>query len=160
LTRHTWKIVAWGAFAYFWSLINDDPLNADRLLEPYFGHIGYYYMEIFLNLSSLVCFCLASREALKGRSAPGTSLKVALLTLVAFLWSSADDIPFLYRGGMETLKTQHWYPFDIAIHAVSLIFFYLAVRESKTSNNSPSDPRKVHSNVASRLAVARFSPRN
>lgn len=121
----------WGALAYFWSLINDKPVNADTLL----GHspgTGYYFMEVLLNLLSLSCFCLASHEAIKGRSIPGTPLKVVLWTILAFLWSSADDIPFL-ADKLGLLRTGFRYPFDIAIHGVSLVFFYLAVRESKAS---------------------------
>jgi hypothetical protein len=52
---------------YFWSLINDNPINADQLL----GSQGYYLVETILNLLSFLCFCLAAHEATKGRAAPG-----------------------------------------------------------------------------------------
>lgn len=125
LARQTWRIVLWGALAYFWSLINDSPINADGWLGPE----GYYGVEVLLNVLSLSCFYLASRETIKGRLNPRVQLKVGLYIALAFLWSSADDIPFLgHRLG--PLRTDFWYPFDIAIHGVSLVFFYLAVRES------------------------------
>jgi hypothetical protein len=115
----------WGALAYFWSLINDSPINADGWLGPE----GYYVMELVLNILSFSCFYLASREAIKGRSNSRVHLKDGLFIALAFLWSSADDIPFLGHG-LGPLRTDFWYPFDIAIHGVSLVFFYLAVRES------------------------------
>jgi hypothetical protein len=120
----TWRIVMWGALAYFWSFINDSPINADGLL----GHEGYYVMELLLNILSLSCFFLASREAIKGRSNPRVHLKVGLYIALAFLLSSADDIPFLAHR-LGPLRTNFWYPFEIAIYGVSLVFFYLAVRE-------------------------------
>jgi hypothetical protein len=120
-------MLSWGVLAYFWSLINDNPVNADGLL----GRQGYYLMEVILNLLSFLCFCLAAREAIKGRAIPGTTLKVALWTVLAFLWSSADDIPFL-ADRLGVSKTESWYSFDIAIHAASLVFFYLAVRGSSS----------------------------
>jgi hypothetical protein len=126
--RQTWKILMWGSLAYFWSLINDAPLNADTLLGQSWS--GYLIMEVVLNLLSFLCFCLAVREATKGRDFSGTAV---LWTLLAILWSSADDIPFVALW-LGPLRTQFWYPFDAAIHAVSLVFFYLAVRAPSTQS--------------------------
>jgi hypothetical protein len=114
----------WGALAYFWSLINDSPINADGWLGPE----GYFVMELLLNLLSLSCFCLAFSETIKGRLNPRINLKDGLYITLAFLWSSAEDIPFLAHR-LGPLRTDFWYPFDIAIHGVSLVFFYLAIRE-------------------------------
>jgi len=118
----------WGAFAYFWSLINDAPVNADSIL----GRSGYLLMEVVLNLLSFVCFCLAAREATKGSGLSRTSPRVAFWTFLAFLWSSADDIPFV-AFWLDPLRRELWYPFDIAVHAISLVFFYLAVRAPRKS---------------------------
>ena len=114
----------WGALAYFWSLINDNPINADVILGPN----EYYVMELLLNILSLSCFWLASRGAIKGRSNPRVHLKDGLYVALAFLWSSADDIPFLAHK-LDPLRADFLYLFDIAIYGISLVFFYLAVRE-------------------------------
>jgi hypothetical protein len=126
--RQTWKVLSWGFLAYFWSLINDAPLNVDSVL----GMSGYLFMEVLLNLLSLLCFWLAAREGAKGGADSRLSSRVLLWTLLAFLWSSADDIP-LVAFWLEPLRSGFWYPFDVAIHAVSLIFFYLAVRRSPST---------------------------
>jgi hypothetical protein len=103
-------------------------------------------MEVVLNLLSLLCFCLAVREAIKGRTVPRTLWKVALWTALAFLWSSADDVPFS-TDILRHLRTEYWYPFDIAIHGVSLVFFYLAVRES-SKRSTPLGPIALSSGAS------------
>jgi len=118
----------WGAFAYFWSLINDAPVNADSIL----GRSGYLLMEVVLNLLSFLGFYLAAREATKGSGLSRMPSRVALWTLLAFLWSSADDLPFV-AFWLDPLRPKIWYPFDAAIHAISLVFFYLAVRAPSKS---------------------------
>ena len=87
-------------------------------------------MEVILNLLSLLCFCFAAREAVKGRSPPGFPLREVMWVALAFLWSSADDIPFLVEL-LGPLRIEYWYPFDLGIHAVSLVFFYLAARSPR-----------------------------
>jgi hypothetical protein len=139
--RQPWKILFWGALAYFWSMINDDPVNADLLLaKP--PHPGYYLMEVVLNLLSLICFCLAAREALKGQNFRNLRVKVALWTILAFLWSSSDDIPFLKDGlGLSSITSEYYY--DVVKWSVSLFFFYLAIRRSTVQDPRVEKARKV-----------------
>jgi hypothetical protein len=158
LAKQDWKIAIWGTLAYFLSFINDPPLNADTLL----GHHGYFFMEVLLNLLSLSCFCLASREAIKGRSIPGPPLKVALCTVLAFVLSSADDIPFL-ASGLHLPRTEFWFQFDIAIYGVSLVFFYLAVRQTNVSITTSLGRGQVPSKALARpgaIFPASLLPRN
>lgn len=129
------RVLAWGALAYFWSLINDRPVNADTLL----GGRGYYFMEGVLNLLSLLCFVLAAREAVRGRAAPGVVRRVALWTALAFFWSAADDIPFL-TARLRPPGAESWYLFEAAIHLVSLAFFYLVIREARMGAGTVESP--------------------
>ena len=61
---------------------------------------------------------------MKERAFPRTTLKVVFLTVLAYLWSAADDIPFVWDW-LETARTG--YPFNLATHTISLVFFALAV---------------------------------
>ncbi len=112
------KIVLWGFLGYFWTLIDDDPVNADLLL----GKTGYT-MEFVLHALTIFFFYLAIREAAKR---VGLSWTTALWIVLAFLSSSADDAAFINL--ISLIRHDYWYPLDVAEHAASLLFFYLAIR--------------------------------
>jgi len=125
LQRRTWLTLFWGAFAYFWVIINDYPVNADQLL----GKGGYLLMEVILNSFSLLGFCLAAREVAMGRAVPRMAWRAWLWTALAFL-TSADDIS-LSAHVLKLPKSDLSFFVNIAIHASSLVFFYMVVRESR-----------------------------
>jgi hypothetical protein len=122
------KVGFWGFLAFLVSLIDDDPVNADQLL----GFQLWYVMEVILRLLSIFFFYLAVHEAMKVDSSTRSAWKVAAWTALAFVWSSADDIPL---NAVRVARYTYWYPFDLVTHAVSFGFFYLALRETSRSGS-------------------------
>jgi len=119
------KAMAWGALAYFWFLINDQPVNADSIL----GRQGHFFMEVVLNSLSLSCFILAAREVAGGGSGRRTTWRVASLAVMAFLVSSADDSIGLILPGLVTPGRR--YPFEAVTLGASLVLFYFMLREGR-----------------------------
>jgi hypothetical protein len=132
LNSNTWRTIGWGALAYYWFLINDAPINADTLL----GRQGYYYMEAFLNLLSLGCFVAAAWTSVRGRGKGEWPKRVALWVAMAYLWSAADDTP-AYRIIPKIMRLDDRYQLEAAFVLVSLIFFYLIVKESASPKRVP-----------------------
>jgi hypothetical protein len=110
--------VLWGFLAYFCSIIDDDPVNADQLL----GNSGYE-MEIVLHVLTILFFYLAIREATRGT---GVSWMTIVWMTLAFISSSADDATFVKL--IALIRHDYWYPFDVVEHVISLLFFYFAIR--------------------------------
>jgi len=117
--------MAWGALAYFWFLINDQPINADSIL----GKQGHLFMEVVLNLLSLCCFVLAAREVANEDVGRGTTWRIVGLAVMAFLVSSADDSVGLIRPRLLTPVIR--YPFEAVTLGVSLVLFYFMLREGR-----------------------------
>ncbi len=87
-------------------------------------------MEILLRSATAACFYFAVREASGGRKvAPKT---LALMGL-AFVWSSAEDLRYLF--GLGFIFVRPWeYPAVAILQGMSLVFFLLALRSAKASN--------------------------
>jgi hypothetical protein len=124
LSKRITLAIGWGVLAYYWSLINDAPINADTLL----GRQGYYYMEAVLNLLSLSCFVLVAWSLLRGRAGAWPK-RVALWMAMAYLWSAADDTP-AYQIIPRMMRLDDRYQLEAAFHVISLAFFFLMVRDS------------------------------
>lgn len=125
----TGKILVWGLLGYLFSLVDDDPLNADQLLGT---GTGFYAMELLLRCLTIACFYLAAREA-SGRVRP--SLGTLALMGVAFFWTSADDLRYFLGLGFG-IGGPLEYPTILLLQGASLVFFLLAVRsgESRVQN--------------------------
>ena len=117
--------MAWGALAYFWFLINDQPINADSIL----GKQGHFFMEVVLNSLSLSCFALAAHEAAGGAAGRRATWRVTVLAVMAFLTSSADDSAGLILPGLVTPELR--YPFEAATLGTSLVLFYFMLLEGR-----------------------------
>ncbi len=125
------RIALFAFLAYFWSLIDDAPVNFDSVLtwpevtraHPAGPHI---FMEVLLHVLTIVFLCLALREALKGTSFTKERVfNVSLLTAAAFVLSYAQNLPL---DALRTIVEQDWYQLDLAEHLASIILLYIAVR--------------------------------
>jgi hypothetical protein len=116
--------------AYFWSLVDDAPVNFDSVFtwpEVTSGS-HHIFMEIVLHTLTIVFLYLTIREALKGTTiTQWKTFKVSLLTFIAFVLSYAQNIPL---SAIQAIVVNEWYPLDIIEHVTSMIFFYLAIREA------------------------------
>jgi hypothetical protein len=127
------RVLLFAFLAYFWSLVDDKPVQFDSVLtwpevtrfHPATPHI---FMEVVLHVLTIAFLYLAVREGLKGTAlTQAKALKVSLLTLAAFVLSYAQNIPL---DALQTFVTQDWYALDLVEHVVSLAFLYLALREA------------------------------
>jgi len=125
------RIALFAFLAYFWSLIDDAPVNFDSVLtwpevtrvHPAAPHL---FMEALLHVLTVVFLCLAMREALKGTSVTREkAFGVSIFTAAAFVLSYAQNLPL---GGLGTTVEQGWYQFDLTEHLASIILLYIAVR--------------------------------
>ena len=131
---NNWKIWFWGFLGYFWSLIDDNPLNADMLLG--LGY-GFYAMELLLRFLTIACFFMVIREATNGRK---ISWRVVSLMGLAFVWSFADDFRNLL--GLGFLYSGQWgYPTTLVLQSISVVFLLLAVRSAKSFDHVSQVPR-------------------
>jgi len=117
-------------FAYFWSLVDDAPVNFDSVLtwpevtryQPIVPHFMDYVL-LGLVLSSLY---LAVREFLKGRrTTPTEKAELGLLTLVAFGLSYIQDIEV---DAVRSLVNSSWYQLDFVEHIASAAVLCLVLR--------------------------------
>ncbi len=125
------RIAIFAFLAFFWSLIDDAPVNFDSVLtwpevtrvHPAGPHL---FMEALLHVLTAVFLCLALREALKGTSLTREKVfGVALLTAAAFVLSYAQNLPL---ADLSTIVEQDWYQLDLAEHLASIALLYIAVR--------------------------------
>ena len=120
-TRRIWL---WGFLGYLFSLVDDDPVNADQLLGT--GD-GFYVMEVLLRCLTIGCFYLALRDAAGGKR---ISLKPLALMGVALFLSFADDLRYFLGLGFG-IGGPLEYPIILGFQALSLVFFLLAVRSAR-----------------------------
>ena len=125
------RIAIFAFLAFFWSLIDDAPVNFDSVLtwpevtrvHPAGPHL---FMEALLHVLTIVFLCLALREALKGTSLTGEKVfGVTLLTAAAFVLSYAQNLPL---ADLSTIVEQDWYQLDLAEHLASIALLYIAIR--------------------------------
>ncbi len=130
--RKNW-VFLYAFIAYFWSLVDDKPVQFDSVLtwpevtrfHPATPHI---FMEIVLHILTVAFLYLAVREALKGTNLNASkAFKVFLLTSVAFILSYAQNIPL---AAIQAIVIDQWFPLDLLEHIASLAFLYLAVKEA------------------------------
>jgi len=121
-----WKIWVWGLVGYLWSVVDDNPLNADMILGLGFG---FYVMELVLRVLTIFCFYMAIRTATRGRKIPW---RAGLLTVIAFLLTFADD--FRYSLGLGFISNPNWvYLTTLILNSFSLPFLVFAVQRAKHS---------------------------
>jgi hypothetical protein len=128
--------LGWGFLAYLWAFINDAPVNADVLL----GRSNYFVMEVLLNLASLSCFVVAAWQTHGGGKGRKWPRQAFLWVALAYLWSAADDTP-AYLLVPKIMRREDRIYFEIAFYAVSLVFFYLALRDSGDRGAFPGRPK-------------------
>jgi hypothetical protein len=125
------RIALFAFLAYFWSLIDDAPVNFDSVFtwpevtraHPAGPHI---FMEVLLHILTIIFLCLAIREALKGTSFTWSkAFGISLLTAAAFALSYAQNLPL---DSLGAVIEQDWIQLDLAEHLASLILLYVAVR--------------------------------
>ena len=116
--------------AYFWSLVDDAPVNFDSVLtwpevtryQPIVPHLVDYVL-LGLVLSSLY---LAVRETLKGRRTTLTEkAELGLLILVAFGLSYIQDIEV---EAVKSVVNSYWYQLDLVEHIASAAILCLVLK--------------------------------
>jgi len=117
--------------AYFWSLVDDAPVNFDSVLtwpnvtrhNPAAPH---YFLEVVLHVLTIFFLSLAVRESSEGKAVDSRKkFEIALLTLVAFSSSYLQNAPL---GVIRHLVTHHWFELDLLEHIASGAFLYFALR--------------------------------
>ena len=124
------RLLFFGFMAFFWSLVDDGPVNFDSVLTwpEVTGGPQHLFLEVLLHALTLGFLCLGLREALRGSSTPGgRTLGVALLGGIAFWASYFQNTPYT---GLENLPPDNWYVLDAVEHLVAVAALWLAVRES------------------------------
>lgn len=114
--------------AYFWSLIDDGPVNFDSVLTwpEVTSGVQHTFMEILLHALTLAFFYLAVRAALKGATLTNRGGgEISLLLLASFWASYAQNTPL---GWVQGLVASDWYPLDAVEHLASVVLFCLAIR--------------------------------
>jgi hypothetical protein len=138
--RKNW-VFLFAFIAYFWSLVDDKPVQFDSVLTwpevTRFNPAGpHIFMEIVLHALTIAFLYLAIREALKGTNLNASkAFKVSVLTFVAFGLSYAQNIPL---AAIQAIVPYNWYPIDLLEHIASLAFLYFAVREAEKDPVKPT----------------------
>jgi hypothetical protein len=117
--------------AYFWSLIDDGPVDFDSVLTwpEVTGGPQHIFLEVLLHALTLGFLFLALREALKGRYGSNRNgLSIGFLGLMSFWASYFQNTPF---AGLEDLPAKSWYALDAVEHLTALALLWMAVRESR-----------------------------
>ncbi len=126
------RILLYSGLAYLFSLVDDSPVNADQLL----GYENQIATEAILHVLTILFLFLALREAGSGK----VTLVEGVLGAVAFLVSALDDFPQVRL--IDYLRSHHWYLLDVSIHLVSVLVFYVALRDAlRRSRDSPDSPK-------------------
>jgi hypothetical protein len=137
------RVLLFVFLAYFWSLVDDAPVNFDSVLtwpevtrdNPAAPH---YFLEVILHLLTVFFLYLAVRESLKGKAVNSQkNVEIALLTLVAFGLSYLQNAPL---GVIRHLITHHWFELDLLEHIASGTFLYFALRIALTPRQDSTCP--------------------
>ena len=132
------RILLYSFLAYFFAVIDDAPVYFDSVLtwpevtrfHPFWPRL---LMNIVLHVLTLLFMCLGIRETWNDKSRSAFfrrevwSMKVLLLLAVAFVLAYAQNIPLAV---VQEAVQSSWYQFDFAEKLASMVFYYLAVRES------------------------------
>jgi hypothetical protein len=125
------RIAFFAFMGYFWSLIDDGPVNFDSVstwpeVTSGFQHI---LLEVILHVLTASFFYLSVREALKGEKIASLrkTFQVFLLTLAALWAAYFQNTPLEI---VQVVARNGWYPLDFLEHAVSVALFYFAIRTS------------------------------
>ncbi len=122
------KIIAFASLAFFWSLIDDAPVNFDSVYTwpEVTNGLHHDIMEIVLHALTLFFLYLTIHEALKGTNPSETRVvKAYFLTFVAFILSYTQNIPL---DMIQDIVTKYWYQLDVVEHILAAIFLYAAIR--------------------------------
>jgi len=117
-------------FAYFWSLVDDAPVNFDSVLTwpkvTHYQPIVPYFMDYVLLVVVLSSFCLAVRESLKGKDTTlRDNVRFSFLVLMAFGLAYLQDIEV---GPVHNLVLSLWYQFDFVEHVASAAVLFVTLR--------------------------------
>ena len=118
--------------AYFWSLIDDAPVNFDSIFTwpEVTSGLPHTFLEIVLHALTLAFFYLAVRAALKGASLSRREKAKVLVLILASFWASyAQNTPL---GWVQAVAVNNWYLLDAVEHVISVALFCLAIRECLT----------------------------
>jgi len=120
-------LVSLAAIGMLFSIIDDAPFNVDHL----FGVQYWIWMEVLLKVLTYFFFLLSVSRVLS--SPRHISWKMNLWVIAAVSWANADDSFFVFGDENAVLRGDLWYQFDTAIHLLSVVFLYLAIREAINS---------------------------
>ena len=126
----TGRLLFFAFLAFFWSLIDDGPVDFDSVLTwpEVTGGMQHVFLEVLLHTLTLGFLWLALREGAKGSEVPGQGrAEVGFLGLASFWASYFQNTPFL---GLGNLTPGSWYGLDATEHLVAVALFCLALRES------------------------------
>lgn len=124
----TGTLLFFGFMAYFWSLVDDGPVDFDSVLTwpEVTGGAQHLFLEVLLHALTLAFLLLAVRKALAGARPRGREGALLPLLVLASFWASYfQNTP---AGWVQELATSNWYALDAVEHVVSLACFCLAVR--------------------------------
>jgi len=128
------RIVFYAFVAYFWSIVDDSPVDFDSVhIWPQVpSGLQHPLTEVLLHVLTAAFMCLVIRQALAGRGvAPlHNALQASILTLAAFWASYFQNTPLEV---VQSLAQNAWYPLDFVEHAMSVALLYLAVRACGSS---------------------------
>ena len=124
------RILFFAFLAYIWAIVEDAPVYLDSVFTwpQVTSGLQHAFLEILFHLLTLGFMLLAIREALKGSVPSQTKLfKVFVLTMIAFILSYGQNIPL---DPIQDLVRRSWIQMDVVEHLVSIVFFYLAIKEA------------------------------
>jgi len=134
----TGRLLFFAFLAFFWSLIDDGPVDFDSVLTwpEVTSGLQHVFLEVLLHALTLVFLWLALREGVRRSEGPGQGgVQVGLLGLASFWASYFQNTPFL---GLGNLTSGSWYTLDASEHLVAVALFCLALRES-ARQTAPTD---------------------
>jgi len=134
------RILLFAFLAYFWTVVDDAPVFFDSVLTwpevtRFHPFLPRLFMNIVIHALTAIFLYLTIRESIKGTSVRlENTVRVIALSSIAFVLAYAQNIPL---ASIQSLVQTSWYPFDLTEKLVSILFFYLAVREAMKMKVKP-----------------------
>ncbi len=122
------RIILFASIAYFWSFIDDAPINFDSVYTwpEVTNGLHHSIMEVVLHALTFFFLYLTMREAFKGIKKGEKRIFYAYtLAFIAFILAYAQNIPI---DPVQDIVLKAWYPLDLAEHLLSFVVLYFAIR--------------------------------
>jgi hypothetical protein len=122
------RIAFFAFMGYFWSLVDDGPVNFDSVSTwpEVTSGLHHTVTEVILHVLTAAFMYLAVREAVAGRriTTARRLIGVSVLAVAAFWAAYFQNTPL---EAVQLLMRTAWYQLDFVEHAVSVLLLYLAI---------------------------------